>query len=54
MRVALGLSYAGQSYEGWQSQASGKTVQDHLEKALATFTGHKVSTLCAVDRKSVV
>jgi tRNA pseudouridine38-40 synthase len=47
MRVALGLSYAGQSYEGWQSQASGKTVQDHLEKALATFTGHPVSTLCA-------
>ncbi len=47
MRVALGLSYAGQSYEGWQSQASGKTVQDHLEKALATFTGQSVSTLCA-------
>ncbi len=47
MRAALGLSYSGQAYEGWQSQASGKTVQDHLEKALATFTGHKVSTLCA-------
>jgi tRNA pseudouridine38-40 synthase len=47
MRVALGLSYSGQAYEGWQSQASRKTVQDHLEKALATFTGHKVSTLCA-------
>lgn len=47
MRVALGLSYLGQAYEGWQSQASGKTVQDQLEKALATFTGHKVSTLCA-------
>ena len=47
MRVALGLSYSGQAYEGWQSQASRKTVQDHLEKALATFTGPKVSTWCA-------
>ena len=47
MRIALGLTYSGQSYEGWQSQASGKTDQDHLEKALATFTGHPVSTLCA-------
>jgi tRNA pseudouridine38-40 synthase len=47
MRLALGLSYLGQAYEGWQSQASGKTVQDHLEKALAEFTGHRVSTLCA-------
>jgi len=47
MRLALSLSYLGQAYEGWQSQASGKTVQDHLEKALAEFTGHRVSTLCA-------
>ncbi len=47
MRIALGLSYLGQAYEGWQSQASGKTVQDQLEKALAEFTGHKVVTLCA-------
>mgnify|MGYP003343994430 FL=1 len=47
MRIALGLSYAGQAYEGWQSQASGKTVQDQLEKALADFTGAPVSTLCA-------
>jgi tRNA pseudouridine38-40 synthase len=47
MRIALGLSYAGQAYEGWQSQASGKTVQDQLEKALATFAGEQISTLCA-------
>ena len=47
MRVALGLSFLGQAYEGWQSQASGNTVQDHLEKALAVFGGHRVSTLCA-------
>lgn len=47
MRLALGISYAGQAYEGWQSQASGKTVQDRLEAALAAFTQQPVSTICA-------
>ena len=37
MRVALGLSYSGSAYEGWQSQLSGKTVQDKLELALSRF-----------------
>ena len=35
MRLALGISYNGQGYEGWQSQRSGRTVQDRLEAALA-------------------
>jgi tRNA pseudouridine38-40 synthase len=47
MRIAMGLSYNGQAYEGWQSQSSGKTVQDKLEKALAKFTQTTISTLCA-------
>jgi len=47
VRVALGLSYNGESYQGWQSQLSGKTVQDQLELALGKFTGERVSTLCA-------
>ncbi len=47
MRIAMGLSYNGQAYEGWQSQVSGKTVQDKLEKALSKFTQTPVSTLCA-------
>ncbi len=47
MRLALGVSYNGQAYEGWQSQSSGLTVQDKLELALAKFTTHPVSTLCA-------
>ncbi len=47
MRIALGLSYNGQAYQGWQSQSSGQTVQDYLEKALGTFTAQRVSTLCA-------
>ena len=47
MRVALGVSYNGGAYEGWQSQLSGLTVQDKLETALGKFTQSKVSTLCA-------
>lgn len=48
MRVALGLSYNGQAYDGWQSQPSGQTVQDQLEKALGKFTAQaRVPTLCA-------
>ncbi len=47
MRVALGVSYNGQNYEGWQSQASGRTIQDKLERALGVFAAQPVSTLCA-------
>jgi tRNA pseudouridine38-40 synthase len=47
MRVALGVSYNGQPYEGWQSQASGLTVQDKLESALSKFADCEVTTLCA-------
>jgi len=46
-RIALGVSYSGQAYQGWQSQASGVTVQDTLEAALQQFTQQRVSTLCA-------
>ena len=47
MRLALGLSYSGGAYQGWQSQLSGQTVQDRLEAALAAFTTQPVATLCA-------
>ncbi len=48
MRVALGVSYNGSGYQGWQSQPSGLTVQDKLEGALGKFTDQaRVSTLCA-------
>ena len=47
MRVALGVSYNGQAYSGWQSQLSGNTIQDKLEAALGRFATHPVSTLCA-------
>jgi tRNA pseudouridine38-40 synthase len=47
MRIALGLSYAGQTYEGWQSQPNGCTVQDQLETALSSFATQPIRTLCA-------
>ena len=47
MRVALGLSYRGQAYQGWQSQPDGRTVQDKVEQALSTFADRPVRTLCA-------
>jgi tRNA pseudouridine38-40 synthase len=47
MRVALGVSYNGLAYQGWQSQPSGQTAQDVLEKALSQFADHRVGTLCA-------
>lgn len=47
MRIALGVSYNGQAYNGWQSQSSGNTVQDKLEAALGRFATEKVSTVCA-------
>jgi tRNA pseudouridine38-40 synthase len=49
-RIALGLSYAGSRYLGWQSQPGGNTVQDRLEAALRQFSGlpesERVSTNC--------
>ena len=46
-RLALGLAYRGQAYDGWQSQPGGRTVQDALERALAEFVGSPVRTHCA-------
>ena len=47
MRIALGVSYNGTPYNGWQSQPSGQTIQDHLESALSTFADQPIATLCA-------
>ena len=46
-RIALGIAYRGSAYQGWQSQVGGRTVQDHLEKALSRFADEPISTLCA-------
>ncbi len=47
MRLALGVGYRGQAYQGWQSQAGGRTVQDRLEYALAQFADRPLRTVCA-------
>jgi tRNA pseudouridine38-40 synthase len=47
MRLALGLEYDGSAFCGFQSQPDGCGVQDHLEKALATFADRPVSVIAA-------
>lgn len=37
MRLQLQIAYHGGALNGWQSQACGNTVQDHLEKAFAAL-----------------
>lgn len=46
-RLALGISYRGQAYSGWQSQLSERTVQDALESALSKFADAPVRSVCA-------
>ena len=46
-RLALGIGYRGTAYQGWQSQAGGRTVQDHVERALSAFVDAPVGTVCA-------
>jgi tRNA pseudouridine38-40 synthase len=47
MRLALGVSYRGQGYQGWQCQPGGRTVQDRLEYALSQFADRPVKAVCA-------
>lgn len=47
MRLALGVSYNGFGSQGWQSQPSGLTIQDQLERALGLFATEPISTVCA-------
>lgn len=46
-RIALGLAYDGAPWQGWQTQPGGRTVQDRLEAALASFLAGPVATICA-------
>jgi tRNA pseudouridine38-40 synthase len=46
-RVALGLSYDGHDFEGWQTQPHGRTVQDHLTKAIEAISKEPVALTCA-------
>ena len=42
MRFVVGVSYDGRGFEGWQSQPSGRTVQDQLEAALSQIAATPV------------
>lgn len=42
MRVALGISYDGSTYCGWQSQPNGCGVQDVLESAISKIAQHAI------------
>lgn len=46
-RLALGISYQGNHYFGWQTQQSLPSVQAHLEKALSQITGTLITTTVA-------
>ena len=41
VRLRLLVAYDGSGFEGWQSQASGNAVQDHLERAVAGLVGER-------------
>lgn len=41
-RIALGVTYDGSYFCGWQSQADGVGVQDAMESAIAKIAGHTV------------
>lgn len=42
IRNRLKVAYDGSAFCGWQSQPSGKAVQDELEAALLSITGSKI------------
>jgi tRNA pseudouridine38-40 synthase len=47
-RIALGLSYNGAQYHGWQYQQRGiATVQESLQAALSRVANHPVKVTCA-------
>lgn len=47
MKIAIGIEYDGSCFHGWQSQPSGDTVQDQLERALASIAGEPVRLAAA-------
>lgn len=42
MRLRLVIAYDGSAFRGWQSQAGGGAVQDHLEAAFVKLCGRRI------------
>lgn len=47
MRIALGIEYDGSGFCGWQTQASGRSVQAVVEDALSRIADEAVVAHCA-------
>lgn len=47
MKLALGISYLGTEYHGWQNQSHCSSVQQMVEYALSRMANHAVSVQCA-------
>lgn len=47
MRIALGVEYSGENFNGWQRQPQGYSVQACVEDALAKVANHPVNVFCA-------
>lgn len=47
MRVALGISYSGARYSGFQRQNDAPSVQEELEKVLSRIADEKIEIFCA-------
>lgn len=47
MRIALGVSYQGSLYHGWQSQIGLACIQAYLEKAISQVADHPIAITCA-------
>ena len=47
MRIALALEYDGRGFCGWQSQPSGCSVQDAVERAVSEIAGGKTTVTAA-------
>jgi tRNA pseudouridine38-40 synthase len=46
-RIAIGIQYDGASWQGWQTQPHGNTVQDRLQAALREFAQRDIIAHCA-------
>lgn len=47
MRIALGISYQGSAYHGWQSQTGLVCIQTLLEQAMSQVADHPIALSCA-------
>lgn len=46
-RIAIGISYIGDQYCGFQSQGNNLSVQEAIEKAIVKVANHPIKTACA-------